>query len=119
MFECHNGLIPNRYVVDHENDVNIDNKLKNLQLLTLRGNSKKYVDGVHHSHFKFIRRNRKRIRVINISNQEILYFDHMNESSKYLLIVNRSIYFVCNGITKSAISKKDGNRYMLSNMLHN
>lgn len=55
----------------------------------------------------------------HISNQEILYFDHTNASSKYLLIVNRSIYFVCNGITKSAISKKDGNRHMLLNMLHN
>ena len=41
VLQCHHGIIPDNYVVDHKNDNKMDNRLKNLQLLTSQQNTNK------------------------------------------------------------------------------
>lgn len=41
VYQFHNGIVPDGKVIDHINDIRDDNRLKNLQLITNKDNSKK------------------------------------------------------------------------------
>ena len=52
VWETYNCLIPNRYIIDHDNDNKTDNRLKNLQLLTSQQNSAKYHQKFKHKSWR-------------------------------------------------------------------
>ena len=105
IFECFHGKINDvKLVVDHINNIKIDNRLENLQLITYSKNMKKE------------HRNGKnlppiRVRAININSGESSDYHSIYECSKRLDINDCSIRYVLNGTTKTATSKIDKNKY--------
>ena len=101
-------MIPEGKQIDHSNDVKDDNRLCNLQLLTPSENTKKSVKNrtTFNTH-----KNRKSVMATNKKTKEISYYYSMYTVEQHLNICNQSIKFVCDGIRKSALSKKDGNWY--------
>ena len=103
IFECFHGKINDvKLVVDHINNIKTDNRLENLQLITQSQNQKK-------EHRKG--GNRPPIRVRAINSGESFDYNSIYECGKKLHINYGSIYRVLNGITKTATSKLDKNKY--------
>ena len=105
IFECFHGKINEvKLVVDHKNNIKTDNRLENLQLITQSQNIKK--------------ENRKgeklppiRVRATNLNSGESSDYDSISKCSKGLDIHIASIRRVLKGITKTATSKIDKNKY--------
>ena len=105
IFECFHGKINDvKLVVDHINNIKIDNRLENLQLITQSQNNKK-------EHRKGKNRPPIRVQAINVNSGESFDYDSIYECSKRLHINPGSIRQVLNGITKTATSKLDKNKY--------
>ena len=105
IFECFHGKINDvKLVVDHINNIKTDNKLQNLQLLTHSQNKKK-------EHRKGKNLPPIRVRATNINSGESFDYDSINKCSKVLDINDCSIRYVLKGITKTATSKIDKNKY--------
>ena len=104
-FECFHGKINDaKLVVDHINNIKIDNRLENLQSITQSQNMKK-------EHKKGENLPPIRVQAININSGESFDYDSIKKCSKELDINPRSIRFVLNGIQKTATSKLDKNKY--------
>ena len=108
VYECYHGVIPNGMQVDHKNDVRMDNRLCNLQLLSPSQNTKKSIK--NRTTFK-TRLNRKSVKGTNKETNEVSYYYSMYAVQQHLEIQSRAVMMVCDGITKSALSKKDNCRY--------
>ena len=105
IFECFHGKINDaKLVVDHINNIKIDNRLENLQLITQSQNMKK-------EHRKCKKLPPIRVRATNINSEESFDYDSIKKCSKGLDIDRASIRCVLNGITKTATSKLDKNKY--------
>ena len=105
IFECFHGKINDvKLVVDHINNIKIDNRLQNLQLITQSQNLKK-------EHRKGINLPPIRVRATNINSGESFDYDSIKKCSKALDINHASVGRVLNGITKTATSKLDKNKY--------
>ena len=105
IFECFHGKINNaKLVVDHINNIKTDNRLQNLQLITQSQNMKK-------EHRKGENRPPIRVRATNINSGESFDYNSINECSRGLDIHFGSICSVLKGITKTATSKIDKNKY--------
>ena len=105
IFECFHGKINDaKLVVDHINNIKIDNRLENLQLITYSQNMKK-------EHRKGEKLPPIRVRAINVNLGESFDYDSIYECGKELDIHPASIRFVLNGINKTATSKIDKNKY--------
>ena len=105
IFECFHGKINDaKLVVDHINNIKIDNRLENLQLITQSQNMKK-------EHRKGKKLPPIRVRAININSEESFDYDSIKKCSKGLDIDDSSIRRVLKGIQKTATSKLDKNKY--------
>ena len=105
IFECFHGKINDvKLVVDHINNIKTDNRLENLQLITQSQNLKK-------EHRKGKNLPPIRVRATNINSGESFDYHSIYECSKRLDINDSSIRCVLNGITKTATSKLDKNKY--------
>ena len=105
IFECFHGKINNaKLVVDHINNIKTDNRLENLQLITQSQNQKK-------EHRKGKNLPPIRVRATNINSGDSFDYHSIYECSKRLDINDSSIRCVLNGITKTATSKIDKNKY--------
>ena len=105
IFECFHGKINDvKLVVDHINNIKTDNRLQNLQLITPSQNQKK-------EHRKGEKLPSIRVRATNTNSGESFDYDSIYECGKRLDIHRASIGFVLNGITKTATSKIDKNKY--------
>ena len=105
IFECFHGKINNaKLVVDHINNIKTDNRLENLQLITQSQNLKK-------ENRKGKNLPRIRVRAININSGESFDYDSIKKCGKKLDINDGSISSVLKGITKTATSKLDKNKY--------
>ena len=105
IFECFHGKINDaKLVVDHINNIKTDNRLENLQLITQSQNQKK-------EHRKGENLPPIRVRATNINSGESFDYASINKCSKVLDINDASIRRVLNGITKTATSKLDKNKY--------
>ena len=93
-----------KLVVDHINNIKIDNRLENLQLITQSQNLKK-------EHRKGINLPPIRVRATNINSVESFDYDSINKCSKALDINHASVGRVLNGFIKTTTSKKDKNKY--------
>ena len=105
IFECFHGKINDaKLVVDHINNIKIDNRLENLQSITQSQNLKK-------EHRKGENLSPIRVRATNLNSGESFDYDSIYECGKRLDINASSIRRVLNGITKTATSKLDKNKY--------
>ena len=98
-WECVRGVIPEGFVIDHIDSVRINNKIENLQLLTLVENVRKG--------------NSKPITSFNIKNNKQKKYDSIVSASLELNISVTIISNICRKVKyyKTVISKKDGDRY--------
>ena len=105
IFECFHGKINDvKLVVDHINNIKIDNRLENLQLITQSQNLKK-------EHRKGKNLPPIRVRATNINSGESFDYGSIRKCSKALDINHASVGRVLNGIIKTTTSKKDKNKY--------
>ena len=107
-YECYHGVITDGMQVDHKNDLREDNRLCNLQLLTPSQNSKKsYKNRKHFNNNE----NRKCVKATNQLTKKVQYYWSISSAGHHIKINYRSIQMVCEGLTKTALSKKDNCRY--------
>ena len=108
IWECFNGLIPDGKEIDHINNDKEDNRLCNLQLMTHQQNCKKAANDRDHT---FTANSIKCVKAANKNTNEISYYWSMYAAQQHLKINAASVSKVCDGIYKSALSKKDGCSY--------
>ena len=98
-WECVRGVIPEGFVIDHIDSDRRNNKIKNLQLLTLAENIRKG--------------NNKPITSFNIKNNKQKNYESITSASLELDISFSIISNICRKVKyyKTVISKKDGDRY--------
>ena len=98
-WECVKGVIPEGFVIDHCDSVRTNNKIENLQLLTLKENVQKGRS--------------KPIKSFNIKNNVQKNYDSITSASVELDISFSIISGICRKVKyyKTVISKKDGDRY--------
>ena len=108
IWECWRGVIADGKEIDHIDNNKENNHLSNLQLLTHSENCKKAVK--HRKTFNS-HQNRKCVKATNKNTNEIFYYWSMYSVEQHLKINRADISKVCEGITKSALSKRDGHWY--------
>ena len=98
-WECVKGVIPEGFVIDHFDSVKTNNKMENLQLLTLKENAQKGRS--------------KPIKSFNIKNNKQKKYESITSASLELDISFSIISNICRKVNyyKTVISKKDGDRY--------
>ena len=98
-WECIQGVIPEGFVIDHIDSVRTNNKIENLQLLTVSENIRKG--------------NSKPIKSFNIKNNKQKKYESITSASLELDISFSIISNICKKVKyyKTVISKKDGDRY--------
>ena len=98
-WECVKGDIPEGHVIDHHDSVKTNNKIENLQLLTVSENIRKG--------------NSKPIKSFNIKNNKQKNYESITSASLELDISFSIISNICRKVkyNKTVISKKDGDRY--------
>ena len=98
-WECVRSVIPEGFVIDHIDSVRTNNKIENLQLLTLVENIRKG--------------NSKPILSFNIKNNKQKKYESITSASLELDISFSIISNICRKVKyyKTVISKKDGDRY--------
>ena len=104
LYECFHGVITDKRVVDHINNIKNDNRLDNLQLITQSENTKKDYKG------------RKslspiKIKAINTETDEWFDFESISKAGKDLMIDTGSICRILNGTNKTSLSKKYKQRF--------
>ena len=107
IFECYRGLIKDDCVIDHIDSNPQNNFLENLQAISQSENAKRGQTG----------KNSKRPKPVisfDITTNEKRVFQSIYAAEKYFDIYRFSIRCVAEGITKSAISKKNCNRKKFS-----
>ena len=92
-------LIPDDKVTDHVNDNKDDNRLRNLQIMTQQENCKKSAKKRDHSFAANNRQNRRYVKAINQTTQEVAYFNSMHAVQQHLGINAGIVKMVCEGIT--------------------
>jgi len=104
IYECFHGVITDKRVVDHINNIKTDNRLDNLQLLTYRENIiKDHKGGRCLPPIK--------IKAINAETDEWFDFESIKKAAKDLIINSVSVRRVLNGTYKTALSKKYKQRF--------
>ena len=106
-FECFYGLIEDDFVIDHIDYNPKNNSLSNLQVITQSENIKRGKTG------KCSKKARPVKSLNTITNEEKI-FQSMNEAGRHFDICSSSVHFVAEGITKTAISKKSGQKIQFS-----
>ena len=98
-WECVRGDIPEGFVIDHIDSNKTNNKIENLQLLTVSENIRKG--------------NSKPILSFNIKNNKQKKYESITSASLELDISFSIISNICRKVKycKTVISKKDGDRY--------
>ena len=113
VWECFNGLIPDNKVIDHINNIRDDNRLCNLQLVTTSENIKKSVKNRNYEFVSMNNKNKKSVKAINISTNEVSYYDSLYAVQQHLGINAGIVKQVSEKLNncKTGRSKKDGDLY--------
>ena len=106
IWETYNSIIPDGKEIHHIDNNKENNRLSNLQLITHSENCKKAAKKKINNY-----QNIRRVKAINKETYETLYYFSIYSAGKHLQINRASVIRVCDGITKSALSKKDNCRY--------
>ena len=107
IYETFNGLIEDDLVIDHVDSDPLNNSLSNLQAISQSENVKRGRTGENSNH-------PRPVQSFDITTNEKRVFQSMYSAGKYFGICSHSVRCVAEGITKTALSKKNGNRVKFS-----
>jgi hypothetical protein len=107
VYECHNGLIEDGFVIDHINGDITDNSVLNLQAISQRENIKK-------GKIKNRSNAANSVKSFDTVTNDERVFPSMNAAAKHFDICESSVRFVAKNITSTAISKLTGHRIKFS-----
>jgi hypothetical protein len=103
IYECYFGLIKDGLVIDHIDSNRLNNKLENLQAISQRDNLKKGNTGR-------CSKCPRGVKSLDLENNEEKVFQSMYAAGKYFEIHIPSVQFVAEGITQTAIAKRNSHR---------
>ena len=110
VFECFYGLIEKNKQINHINSVRVDNRLKNLEVVTASENIRK---SPKNRKFGCYRKNPKRVTAVNLFTKKETNFDSFYSVYKMLGINPGQVSVICEGkkYCKTATSKINGQKY--------
>ena len=108
VFECFYGLIEKNKQINHINFIKVDNRLKNLEVVTASENCSK---SAKNRNFDSYRKNSKKVTAINLFTKKETNFNSIYSVSKILGINPGQVSMICRGIYKTATSKINGQKY--------
>ena len=110
VFECFYGLIEKNKQINHINSVRVDNRLKNLEVVTASENIRK---SAKNRKFGCYRKNPKRVTAVNLFTKKETNFDSFYSVYKMLGINPGQVSMICEGkkYCKTATSKINGQKY--------
>ena len=108
VFECFYGLIEKNKQINHINSIRTDNRLKNLEAITASNNCQK---AAANKKIGFYRNNPKSVKAINLFTKSETNFKSLYSVEKMLGIKRAQVSMICRGITKTATSKINGQKY--------
>ena len=111
VYECFYGLIEKNKQINHINSVRVDNRIKNLEVVSASENCKK---AAANKEIGFYRKNPKKVTAVNLFTKADTNFNSLYSASKMLGINRAQVSMICKGIYKKATSKKDGQKYTFS-----
>ena len=104
IYECFHGIITDKRVIDHINNIKTDNRLDNLQLITNRENTIK--DMIKRKYLPPIK-----VKAINMETGKSFDYESIAKASKDLIIDPKIIHYILNGTSKTSLSKKYKQRF--------
>ena len=107
IYEAFNGLIKDGLVIDHVDSDPLNNSLENLQAISQRENIKRGRTGENSKH-------PRPVISFDTLTHEKRVFQSIDAAGKYFGICMASVRKVAEGIYKTALSKKNGNRIKFS-----
>ena len=114
IYECFYGVIEKNRFINHINFIKTDNRLKNLEVVTISENNKKSAINRDYSFVKDNHKNRKKVKGINLLTNEEVIYNSLYSVYKLLFINAGQVKMICEEgfkYCKSATSKKDGQKY--------
>ena len=110
VYECFYGLIEKNKQINHINSIRVDNRLKNLEVVTASENCKK---SAKNRNFSCYRKKPKSVLATNLITKKQTNFNSLYSVSKILGINPGQVSSICEGIKycKTATSKVDGQKY--------
>ena len=110
VYECFYGLIEKNKQINHINSIRLDNRLKNLEVVTASENMTK---SAKNRNFGSYRKNPKRVTAINLFTKRETNFDSFYSVYKMLGINPGQVSMICEGkkYCKTATSKINGQKY--------
>ena len=108
VYECFYGLIEEDKQINHINSIRVDNRLKNLEVVTASENIRK---SSKNRNFGCYRKNPKRVTAINLFTKKETNFNSLYSVGKMLGINPGHVSMICSGIYKTATSKINGQKY--------
>lgn len=100
MWETFKGPIPEKYEIDHLDSNKINNKLENLECVTIEENRKRSQKNNKAFRMKALKSHslKKSIKGENIETKEIKYFKSKSQASKYYGCSPALVYLICEGL---------------------
>ena len=108
VFECFYGLIEKNKQINHINSIRVDNRIKNLEVVTASENCRK---SAKNRNFSCYPKNPKKVLAINLFTKKETNFKSLYSVSKILGINPGQVSMICSGIYKTATSKINGQKY--------
>ena len=108
VFECFYGLIEKNKQINHINSIRVDNRIKNLEVVTASENCRK---SAKNRNLSCYRKNPKKVLAVNLKTKAETNFNSLYSVSKMLGINPGQVSMICSGIHKTATSKINGQKY--------
>ena len=110
VYECFYGLIEKNKQINHINSVRVDNRIKNLEVVSASENCKK---AAANKEIGFYRKNPKKVTAVNLITKKETNFKSLYSAEKMLGIKRAQVSMICEGNNhcKTANSKVDGCKY--------
>ena len=114
IYECFHGIIPNGKVIDHNNNIKDDNRIKNLQMMTQQENCLKSAKNRDYGFAANNHKNRKCVKAMNCETKEVSYYKSMYSIKEHLGINPGLVKMVAEGLNmcKTAMSKMNHQSYI-------